>query len=129
MSIERYKQIVRDTSKFREVKIKTYIPKPSTNDYKRGYITRYFIQKINDKNSQIYEVNSDNFSTYKENPFWSAVSLRWKISGSMETIYNNDGSVKEFSIKESNSRSISTVKSTIPNLKLFLPNLLQFHQK
>lgn len=129
MSIERYKQILNNPSQFNEVKVKVYAPILTDGDYKRGYITRYFIQKVNDKNSQIYEVKSDNFSTYKENPFWQTASLRWKIVGTTETKYNQDGSVKEYSIKESNSRSISTVKDKIANLKLYLPNLLQYSKK
>ena len=126
MSIERYKQIAKSISKFREVKIKTYIPTPTDVDYQRGYITRYFIQKINDKTAQIYEIKSDNFSKFGENPFWNAVSIRWKISGKDQTTYNQDGTVKEYSISESNSRSIGTVKDKMSSLKLYLPNLKQF---
>ena len=129
MSIARYRQLSNNVSKFREVKIKAHIPKPEDVDYRRGFITRYFIQKVNDTNSQIFEVSSDNFSSYKENPFWNAVSIRWKISGLTQTQFNDDGSIKELSVSESNSRSITTVKTVIPNLKLYLPNLSQFFKK
>lgn len=129
MSIERYKQLAKGISAFNNLTVKTFIPHPTDADYKRGYISRYFIRKVNDPISQIYEVSSDNFTKFKENPFWVAVSIRWKISGSLTTKYNQDGSVNEYSVTESNSRSISTAAPIMNNLKLFLPNLTQFYKK
>ena len=41
--------------------IQTSIPTQSENDYKRGWVTRYFTQKTNDKGSTIYEVNSSEY--------------------------------------------------------------------
>ena len=38
--------------------IRTFIPTPNYIDYRRGYIVRYFIQRVNDKDATIYEINS-----------------------------------------------------------------------
>ena len=57
MDINRYKQIAKNQSRVR-YNIETHIPTPSNKDYVRGYIKRYFVQKVNDKGSPIYEVDS-----------------------------------------------------------------------
>jgi len=109
-------------------KVKTHIPKPTEFDYKKGYLVRYFCQKTNDKGSPIYEVNSNQFSTYKSNPYYEVVSLRWRIRGPKNAEYDNGGNILDKSVSESNRIAISLVKNKIPNLKLYLPNLLQFYK-
>ena len=41
--------------------IKSHIPTPSYKDFRQGYIVRYFIQRINDDNALIYEVNETDY--------------------------------------------------------------------
>lgn len=119
-NLDRYKRILKGSHKFKEPKIKTFVPKPTDDDYLRGYITRYFVQKVNDKSSPIYEVNSDNFSKINNNTFYIGVSIKWKIT--------QKSSFEIKTLSESNRNSIKTVLEVMPNLKLYLPNLLQFHK-
>lgn len=119
-NLDRYKRILKGSYKFSEPKIKTFVPKPTDVDYLRGYITRYFVQKVNDKNSPIYEVNSDNYTKINNNTFYIGVSIRWRIS--MKNILETK------TISESNRKSIQTALDSMPSLKLYLPNLLQFHK-
>ena len=42
------------------------------------------------------------------------------------TQYDNDNRVIDMGIKESNKKSIELASKNIPNLKLYLPNLIQF---
>jgi hypothetical protein len=108
--------------------IETHIPNPTAEEYKRGWVTRYFIQKTNDKTSPIFEVNSHQFSKSLSNDLYTTVSIRWRITGPKETIYDSVGNVKEKSVSESNRIAIQLVYDRIPNLKLYLPNLLQFYK-
>ena len=124
--IDRYKQLVK--SPIREEIIKTHIPTPTDSDYGRGFIKRYFIQKTNDKGSPIYEVSTNNIGKYKANPLYTAVELKWRIFGPKTAQYNNTGDVLDKSVSESNRIAIKLVADTIPNLKLYLPNLLQFYK-
>ena len=117
MSIDRYNEIVDLNTDFNPVKIVPFIPSPKDEDYKRGYITRYFIQKANNTNDVIYEVKKNSISKLTNNTFYSVVSLDWRIIGSKDDI------------KKSNSESIRIASNTIPKIQLYLPNLLQFHQK
>jgi len=129
MSLDRYKSLLKSSFKFNEPTISAHIPKPNDSDYERGFITRYFIQKINDKSSPIMEVDSKTFSRLVGNVFYSTTSIRWKISGVTETVYNSSGDIKYKSVSESNRLSVKFVEKDMPNLKLYLPNLLQFYKE
>lgn len=107
-------------------KIRTIIPEPTENDYLNGYIQRYFVQKINDKSASIYEVSDTEYNRVLTKPIYNGVSIKWRITGPIsESLIN---SVIDKGVRESNRISISLATDTIPNLKFYLPNLLQFHK-
>jgi len=94
--------------------INTYCPTPSDIDYKNGFIVRYFAQKTNDKSGYIYELNETSNLALSFNPFYTTISIRWKISGTDDEI------------KESNFKSVQIGMKKIPLLIKYLPNYLQF---
>jgi len=108
--------------------IETHFPTTIESDYKRGWITRYFIQKTNDKSSTIYETNYSQYSKILSNALYTGVIVRWRISGPIATQYDSSGNVLDKGVRESNRIAISLVSDKIPNLKFYLPNLLQFHK-
>ena len=124
---ERYQKLNKKPPKFNK-QIKAFIPTPKEDDYKRGYLQRYFIQKSNDKSAPIFEVKSTDVSLYRKNPYYSTGTLKWRISGPKETQYDNVGNIKDKGVLESNRISISLLKNEIPNLKFYLPNLIQFYK-
>ena len=100
----------------KEQKIKSYIPSPTENDYKNGYIYRYFAQKSNDINSYIYEVSEDYISNITLK-FYTIVKLKWRLTGTYENI------------KQSNQNSIRLHFKKMQNIYLYLPNLSQFSKQ
>ena len=50
------------------------------------------------------------------------------VLAAKETVYDEDGSIVNKSVSESNRISINLQSKKIPNLKLYLPNLLQFYK-
>lgn len=94
-------------------RIIAYIPTPTENDYKNGYIERYFAQKANDIDSYIYEIKNDSVAS-KELKFYTVVKVIWRLTGKAEQI------------KQSNFNSIRLHYKKMPKLSLYLPNLLQF---
>ena len=127
-SIERYKQINHPTLKRKISEINTQIPTPTKNDYDLGYVRRYFIQLVNDKNSPIYEVNERVYTKHESKSFYTRTSLKWRITGNLEETYDIEGNLINKSVKESNRIAIKLASQRIPNLKLYLPNLLQFYK-
>ena len=101
---------------FINLKISAHIPKPDDIDYKRGYIERYFVQRANDTTGKIVEIDAAAFSKFVQNPFYTAITLDWKIVGSDDEI------------KDCNFKSIKFVLKQMPKIQMYLPNLLQFRK-
>lgn len=112
----RYNTLNTDTENFNQ-SIKTFVPSPSDADYKKGYITRYFVQRTNDIDSFIFEISNSSISRLKENKLFTIVNIDWRITGDVEEV------------KKSNSASLRVGSKTLQRLHLYLPNLLQFHKK
>jgi len=127
-SIERYNQLNRPSLQGKINEINTHIPTPSKNHYDLGYIRRYFVQLVNDKNSPIYEVNERVYIKHESKSFYTRASLKWRIAGNLEETYDIEGNLINKSVKESNRIAIKLASKNIPNLKLYLPNLLQFYK-
>jgi hypothetical protein len=117
MDLTRYNKVANIGSEFREKRISPHVPTPTDLDYERGYIVRYFIQKANDTQSRITEVDYIGYSKFVENAFYTTVSLDWKIKGTDEQI------------RECNFKSIKTGIDRIPLIQSYLPNLVQFKKK
>ena len=117
MDLNRYSQISNTGNTFNEKRISAHIPTPTDLDYDRGYIVRYFIQKANDTQSRITEVDYIGYKKFVGDAFYSTLSLDWKIKGTDEEI------------KECNFKSIKTGIDKIPLIQSYLPNLLQFKKK
>ena len=117
MDLNRYNKVSNIGSDFREKRISPHLPTPTDLDYERGYIVRYFIQKANDTQSIITEVDYIGYSKFVDDAFYTTVSLDWKIKGT------------DIEIKECNFKSIKTGIDRIPLIQSYLPNLMQFKKK
>ena len=107
---------------------KSHIPTPTDKDYKRGYIVRYFVQRANDNFTPIFEVNSTEYNQLRRTSIFSSTSLRWRISGSPNPVYNLIDELKDMGVLKSNEISIKMASTVMNKLQLYLPNLLQFLQ-
>jgi hypothetical protein len=115
MSLERYIKIRNQIQSIIEYpSVTAYLPKITDADLKNGYIKRCFVQKTNDTESPIIEINQKSFSSLSSKPFYTAVELNWKITGTKEEI------------KEANFKSIKFASKQLNTIHLYLPNLLQF---
>jgi hypothetical protein len=103
------------------------VPKIKQSDLDLGYVTRFFIQKVNDQASPILEVSRSQYSKVISDPYYRGASLRWRIVGPKEPVYDqNTGRLIDMGVRESNSKSIELASKKIPNLKLHLPDLTKF---
>jgi len=123
---KRYNILKPDTNRELGTSVSSYIPRPTESDYTKGYINRFFVQRVNDKSAPIYEVNTIEFNRLQSNFLFNSTSLRWKISGTREPQFNKDGIIMDKGIRESNRISIQLASSIMQNIKLYLPNLAQF---
>lgn len=130
MSInDSYKKLLGKRGVKTSVPISAYIPTPKEIDYNRGYIRRFFAQRSNDKTSPIIEISSDSFNRIGRSNIYRVVTLRWRIKGPKQIIFNKNGDVSDRGVAYSNNKAIDLVSNDIPNLKLYLPNLYQFYKE
>ena len=102
---------------------KTIVPIPSDTDYENGFIERYFTQKVNDKNSYVFEIDKEEYSNLFKNPYWVSEIMKWRITGPITPVYNIDGILTDKGVIESNNASISIISQKVKNVKLYLPNI------
>jgi hypothetical protein len=117
INVDRYDSIAKNLYLFKPKQIDTIIPMPNDSDYKSGYINRYFVQKSNDISSPIFEISQNEYPTFLRNPFYTAVTILWRLIGT------ND------EISESNFKSIRFVHNDMPNLYKYIGNTLQFSKQ
>lgn len=122
--VDKYNSIKKNT-KYKSFDT-TYHPAPTDEDYAIGYIDRFFIRLANQETGIINEVDSKIFVRLQTNPLYIRTQIRWKITGPTSTIFNEDGSVKEFGIAHANKRSVELGKKDIPNLDKFLIDYTKF---
>jgi hypothetical protein len=101
-------------AKFNNKNIKAYKPVPNKADYTRGYIVRYFIQRVNDPNGLIYEIAKQDYLSYVIDAFYLTTNLDWKIIGT------ND------EISLANEKSVKLGAKKLPAIQMFLVNYLEF---
>ena len=120
--VKKYKGISRNPSANNVISVKSHLPNPTESDYRKGYIYRYFVRSINDSNSPIYEVSNDDYVYLSNTYLYMGTKIKWRISG---PIQSTNG---EMNVSESNQVAVRLASEKIKNLKLYLPNLLQFHK-
>ena len=123
-----YKDITNNLKLF-EVNIpQTIVPNPNNDDYKIGFIVRYFVQKRNDENAHIFEVNQNEYQKLKNNPHWKVMDLKWRIKGPQTATYKMDGNIDDKGVMNSNKAAITRASYSLKNIALYLPNILQFYK-
>jgi len=123
-----YKNLINNKTQYTFLNPETTVPIPTENEYDNGFMNRYFCQRVNDDNGFIFEINIDIFDELKNNPYWKTSTIRWRLSGPIEPVYNDLGKIIDIGVKQSNKNSISIVSIVLKNIDLYLPNILQFHK-
>lgn len=99
-----------------------YKPNVTKNDYLKGYINRYLVQKINDLT--ITEVIKENYNGISNN-FYNKLVIQWTISGPKKNQYNNKILEKK-GVQEQNTQTLVENEKKMKGLKNYLNNPLEF---
>lgn len=120
---------LKDSGSFATIQTpETFLPNPSEQDYADGKINRYFIQKVNDKRSPVFEISEDLFNQLESNPYWSKVQINWRIRGVLEPVFNEKGLLTDPGVRNSNLNEITKYQKAIPPLRSYLINPTQFYK-
>ena len=87
---------------------------PVESDYRIGEITRYFTQRGNNTNSEIFEISKEDFQD--KNNLYKYTSFQWRISGTREeVIRENQGTIR------SQQREYPNITKVLFPLQLWIP--------
>jgi len=64
------------------------LPKPSKSDYRIGTIQRYFAQKSNDNNADIFETSEQHYNS--PSSLFRYIEITWRISGLREEVMRDN---------------------------------------
>jgi hypothetical protein len=123
-----YKDLIKDKRIYSLDIPKTIVPSPTDDDYSNGVIDRYFTQKVNDTNGFVYEINLNTYNELKLNPYWAIENIKWRLSGPLDSVYDENGKIIDKGVRNSNIASIAEGQKVIKNLNLYLINNLQFYK-
>ena len=100
----------------------SYIPIIRKQDYKSGYIRRYFITKANCVEN--IEINIKDYNAVDAS-FFNRGSLLWKITGPKHSTFQNN-ILQQTGVVEYNSYQIVNLQAKMPGLNQILQNTTQF---
>lgn len=125
-AVEQYKKL-KNNIKIKNAMPKAHYPIPTEEDYIRGIIERYFIQRRDTPGSIIIEINQQRFSEYRSSVYYKTASLKWRITGNLEDTYTTQGALIP-SVIHSNQKAIKEAEKELPELNLYLVNPKQFYR-
>ena len=76
----------------------------------------------------MYEVDRRESAKYSRSTRYTLAIIDWVISGGNSIKINSD-ITKTLTPEQMNQLSIANVSNIMPNLKLYLPNLLQYYKR
>jgi len=111
--------------------LKTNFIQPTTNDYIKGYFTRYVAQlkATTRPEFNIVELNKESFNKIIQdlniNKSYKLASFNWKISGPFFDLYKDNIRI-EAGIIDTNLRSLQNAEKSITGITLLLKDPTQF---
>jgi hypothetical protein len=97
-----------------------YYPFPSNKDYEQGYVTRYFLQKVNNTSDTIIEIDIKQWNSIGSTidpVLYLAISLPWKITGNSVVV------------EQANFKIVRKYNEEMPGLQNYLRNYLELYKK
>jgi hypothetical protein len=125
------------TTKYKYDKLKQTTPKmyasvqsyqisPSAEDYKIGYINRYFAKKRNE--NLIVEVSEQQYQLWGsngiDNVLYDMIQIKWYISGNVD---DNISTITIDGVTTKNKQVVRTAEKTMPGITAVLKNYTQFY--
>lgn len=105
---------------------RAYVPTISINDIQTGYITRFFIKKVNELNIiEIDQQQYNDYSTIFDIRLYSVVKIKWFISGNLQDSFENNVMIP--GILSKNSKEVVEANSIMPGLIDKLTNLQEYY--
>jgi hypothetical protein len=100
------------------------LPIVTQTDAKNGFITRYFVRQVTDKNF-IVEVDNSQYEELIENPRFVTTEIRWKIVGKKQNMTLLNG-VTIYGVEDTNRVVVSEADLTFGGLLKYITSYLEY---
>ena len=102
---------------------------PTIDDFKNGYVLRYFAFKVNDE--QLVELDNPSYKKVgtengMDNILWRKFEMKWKIVGPEYDVLNSRGDIEESGIIDTNMRTVVMLSETYPTLISYITDYREF---
>lgn len=109
--------------------LKPSIVKPNDEDYKRGFMIRFFAKKLQSKPPQIIEISEEDYIHVfnKSNKYYNVyqvMALDWKITGPDHDIVTNPN-LPIYGIIDTNKRTLEKKEREMNGITLYIGNKLK----
>lgn len=122
---KQYKRIKTVQTKFESPNV--VVPIINNSDRVNGYVTRYFLYKLNQQ--QLIEIDLPQYTKWQsksiDNNIYYAFKLTWWISGPIDDIYSNGVLTKGVVTK--NIELLRQLEPNVPEIFTFFTNLLEYY--
>ena len=121
--IDEYKKAIKRRPKSNEKYARNFLPKPSENDYQKGYIERYFAKQRNNIQAPIVEIDKKQYDSHAvagtglNSAFYQVLLLRWKLTGELQEV------------QKINFKTVKSLEQKMPGISIRLSNPLQFYKQ
>ena len=121
----KYKRLKNIKTKY--VSVNKHILEITSDDFKNGYVTRYFISKVNEQS--IFEISKDTYDAYNgsliDPNLYTVISIKWVIVGIPETIKKNG--IMTLGVADRNKKEVLKAEQYMPGISITLNKLLEFY--
>jgi hypothetical protein len=101
-----------------------YYPFPLESDYSVGYITRYFVKRVNDR-GYVVEISPDEYAAIQNGSvrydvsFYTSAKILWRIRGAEKSVRLSQYDFRE-SVEDTNKRLVEKLDTTFLGIKAFI---------
>jgi hypothetical protein len=100
------------------------LPTVTQTDAKEGFIIRYFVRQVTDKNF-VVEVDNNQYQEFKENPRFVTTTVKWKIVGKKQNMTLSNG-VTIFGVEDANRVTVSEADLTFGGLLIYITSYVEY---
>jgi len=100
------------------------LPTVTQVDAKNGFIMRYFVRQVTDKNF-VVEVDSTQYTEFKENPRFVTTTVKWKIVGKKQNMTLSNGATI-YGVEDTNRVTVSEADLTFGGLLIYITSYLEY---
>ena len=100
------------------------LPIVTQTDAKNGFIMRYFVRQVTDKNF-IVEVDNSQYEEFTENPRFVTAKIKWQIVGKKQTLQKNNG-IYVYGVEDINRVVVSEADLTFGGLLTYITSYLEY---